>query len=70
VFLYNAEKIPRKIPRKIAIEIAEIARITVLGNVSAIISETFLPWLTKDVLRKGYFILIEYFNSLKSSIPE
>jgi hypothetical protein len=44
VSLYTADNIPKKIPNIMAMVIAETARIIVLGKVSAIISETFLPF--------------------------
>ena len=43
--LFNAEKIPKINPITIAIVIDEIAKTTVLGNVLAIIDETFTPLL-------------------------
>ena len=49
--LYNAEIIPRKMPKIIAITIAETAKTNVLGKVSANTSLTLLPCLAKDSLK-------------------
>ena len=68
--MLSADIIPKTIPVNIAIKIAENAKTNVFGSVSEIILDTFLPWLTKEVLKYGYFRLTE--NSVKptSSIPE
>ena len=55
VSLYKADKIPKNIPITIAIVIAEIAKIAVLGKVSEIISETFLSFFWNDFRKYGYF---------------
>ena len=44
VSLYKAEIHPKKIPKNVAIQMAEIAKINVLGKVSAMISFTFFPF--------------------------
>ena len=62
--------IPKTSPITIAIKIAENAKTNVLGSVSEIILDTFLPWLTKEVLKYGYLKLTENLLKLTSSIPE
>ena len=46
-----AEEIPKIIPRKIAIEIENSAKIAVFGRVYKITSDTFFPFFWKDSLK-------------------
>ena len=51
VSLWIADRMPNKIPIPMAIEIANSAKIAVLGRVSVIISDTFFPFFWNDSLK-------------------